>query len=387
MANLIPTLPPMSKERKELHAKLNKAFGSGAMMRLGDPAAMKRFKVEVIPTHSLRLNRILGRGGLPKGRITVIYGPEHSGKTALALAVIAEAQKLGMPCGYVDPEYGLDPEFAAQMGVNLDDLDYVQPRNGEEAMDAVEAMIESGVYGAVVLDSLAALVPQAELDGTMSDQQMGLQARLIGKGMRKTSGAIGRNKTVCIFINQLRETMNPHGAKEVMPGGRAPKFWASVMVEVRKTEWIKNGDEVIGHKIRYKTTKNRLAPPQKVTEVSIIYGEGIDRVVELVDVCIEEEIISRSGAWFSLMNESGEVVQKDGKPIKWQGRQPVYDETKNNPKFFAYLRERFDKRLSGDDIEIEEEPEAAAPPTDEELTTEPLLVVENEEVSLFEQQV
>lgn len=369
VAVLSGPLVGMSDERKKLHAQLNKRFGAGAIMRLGDPDAMKRFKVDVIPTHSLRLNRILGRGGIPRGRLTVVFGPEHSGKSALALAVIAEAQKAGGLAGYVDPEYGLDPDFAKQMGVNLDDLDYVQPPYGEAAMDIAEAMIESGLYSVVVVDSLAALVPKAELEGTNEDQQVGLQARLIGKALRKISGAVGRTKTALICINQLRETMAMHGPKETQPGGRAPKFWASVMVEVRRTEFVKNGDNVIGHKVRFKTIKNRLAPPQKVTEVSVIYGQGVDQIDEIVEVCIEEGIITRAGAWYTLRKENGDPVIKDGKDVKWNGSKPINDECQSNPAFFQYLKDRFYAKLAGDG-EVEEAPETETEPTDEELVAD-----------------
>jgi recombination protein RecA len=358
-------------EYNKLMAQINKSFGVGTIMRLGDKDALKRFRIEVIPTHSLKLNAIV-RGGIPKGKITVIFGPEHSGKSALALSVMAEAQKVGGRVALVDPEYSLDPDFATQLGLNLDEMYYVQPKNGEEAMDVCDALISSGLFAVVALDSLAALVPKAELEGTMSDQQMGLQARLIGKALRKISGSIGRTNTAFIAINQLRDTMAMHGPKETMPGGRAPKFWSSVMIEVRKTEWIKNGENIIGHKIRYKTIKNRLAPPQKTAEISIIYGIGLDQVEEIVDVCVAEGILQRAGAWYTLMNDEGEAIEKDGKTLKWQGAKPIIDKARAEPKFFEYLKTRFYRMVSGDGVEeLPEDPTGVETPGDDELVDEP----------------
>lgn len=365
-------------EYEKLMAKINKQFGAGTIMRLGDKDAMKRFRIETVPTQSLRLNRII-RGGVPKGRITVFFGPEHSGKSAQMLAVMAEAQKAGGRVALVDPEYSLDPEFATQLGVNLDDMFYVQPKHGEEAMDVTESLIASGLFAVVGLDSLAALVPKAELEGTMEQQHMGLQARLIGKALRKISGVIGRTNTACILINQLRDTMNMHGPKETMPGGRAPKFWSSLMVEVRRTEFLKDGDKVIGHKVRFKTVKNRLAPPQQTTEVDIIYGKGINQVQEIVDVCVEEGILQRSGAWYTLVNESGEPMMKDNKPIKWQGAKPIADQAQAEPKFFEYLKSRFYKKVAGDGTE--ELPEDGEAPTDEELAADEVMEAPTEKAT------
>lgn len=365
-----PIIAGKPEEYKKLEAMINKRFGAGTIMRLGDPDAAKRFKIEVIPTQSMRLNKLTGKGGLPKGRITVIFGGEHSGKTGLALGVVAEAQKLGGKCAWVDPEYALDPDFATLVGVNLDDLYYVQPKHGEEAMDVCEALVASGLFSVVVLDSLAALVPKAELEGTMEDQQVGAQARLIGKALRKISGAIGRTKTVFIAINQMRDTMSLHGPKETMPGGRAPKFWSSLMIEVRRTEFIKDGDDIIGHRIRLRTVKNRLAPPQRSTEISIIYGKGIDQVAELIDLCIEDGILQRAGGWYSLIGTDGKVMEKDGKPLKWQGKEPIIEEARQNPKFFEYLKNRFEQKLRADSEGYEEMPEDELPPTDEELTAD-----------------
>lgn len=360
------------KDYEKLMAQINKQFGAGTIMRLGDDDAMKRFKIEVIPTNSLRLNSII-RGGIPRGRITVLFGPEASGKSGTMLAVMAEAQRQGEKVALVDPEYSLDPEFAKLVGLDLKDLFYVQPKYGEEAMDVCEALIASGMFAVVGLDSLAALVPKAELEGTMEEQQMGLQARLIGKALRKISGVIGRTNTAFIAINQLRDTMNMYGPKETMPGGRAPKFWSSLMIEVRKTDWIKDGDEIIGHKVRFKTIKNRLAPPQKTVETSIIYGKGIDQVAEIVDVCIEQGILVRSGAWYTLVDENGKEMQKAGKPIKFQGAKAVLEEAQNNPKFFEYLKDRFYQQLRGEPTETldDEFVEDEAPPTDQELAAAP----------------
>lgn len=366
---MIPT-KYTDKDYEKLMAQINKNFGAGTIMRLGDEEAMKRFKVEVIPTNSLRLNRII-RGGIPRGRITTIFGPEASGKTGIMLAVMAAAQQQGEKVALVDPEYALDPEFAKLVGVNLDDLFYVQPKHGEEAVNVTEALVASGMFAVVGLDSLAALVPKKELEGLAEDEQMGLQARLIGKMFRKVAGAIGRTNTAFIAINQLRDSMSLHGPKEVMPGGRAPKFWSSLMIECRRTEWVKDGDNIIGHKVRFKTVKNRLAPPQRSVESAIIYGKGIDQTQEIVDVCVEEGVLVRSGAWYTLVDENGKEMMKGGKPVKFQGARAIVEEAQANPRFFAYLCDRFYKKVNGEGTEVIEDPIDVDDVPDDETLAQP----------------
>ncbi|HEY8347851.1 MAG TPA: recombinase RecA [Symbiobacteriaceae bacterium] len=357
------------EEYEKLMARINKQFGEGTIMRLGDRRA-GTFRIETIPTQSLKLNQIIGRGGVPRGRFTYIFGPEASGKTSVALGVVAEAQKKGEKAAWIDAETAFDAEYAAQLGVDVNDLYLVQPEDGETAMDVAEALVASGLFGVVVVDSLAALVPRAELEGTMSDQQMALQARLIGKALRKLNSVVRKSNCAFIYINQIRDSMSPHGPREVVPGGRAPKFWATLSIEVRKTDWVRDGDEIIGHRVRYKTVKNRLAPPQKVTEVEIIYGKGIDHVQEVVDVCIEEGIITRAGAWYTLRKEDGTPMLRNGKEIKWNGMKAIVEEARSNERFFEYLRDRFYAKVTASNDAVAEAPEEEAEPTEETPPTE-----------------
>ena len=277
--------------------QIEKQFGKGSVMKLGDRAAVD---VAVIPTGSLTLDMALGIGGYPKGRIIEIYGPESSGKTTLTLHAIAEVQKQGGTAAFIDAEHALDPEYAANLGVNIDELILSQPDSGEQGLEIAETLVRSGAIDLVVVDSVAALVPQVELDGEMADQQMGLQARLMSKALRKLSGVMNKTDCTIIFINQLREKIGVmFGNPETTTGGRALKFYSSVRVEIRRSEAIKNGTEIVGNKVNIKVVKNKVAPPFKSTQVDIIYGKGISRDGEVLDLAVDKDIVDKSGAWYA----------------------------------------------------------------------------------------
>ena len=344
-----------SEKRKALDAamsQIEKQFGKGSVMKLGDYKAME---VEAIPTGSLALDVALGIGGLPKGRIIEIYGPESSGKTTLALHAIAEVQKTGGEAAFIDAEHALDPVYAKKLGVNIDDLIVSQPDTGEQALEIVEALVRSGAIDIIVVDSVAALVPKAEIDGDMGDSYIGLQARLMSQALRKLAGVLNKSKTAIIFINQLREKVGVmFGNPETTPGGRALKFYASVRLDIRRIESIKQDGEVVGNRTRVKVVKNKVAPPFREAEFDIMYGEGISKEGSILDMAVKLDIIEKSGAWFSYNNA------KIG-----QGRENVKKYLRENPEIAAEIEKKvrdnynkaFEEALSGDEEEEKEEEE------------------------------
>ena len=307
---------------------IEKQFGKGAVMKLG---STEHREIDVVPSGSIALDVALGIGGYPKGRIVEIYGPESSGKTTFALHAIAEIQKQGGRAAFIDAEHSLDPQYAKRLGVNIDELLLSQPDNGEQALEICEALVRSGAIGIIVIDSVAALVPQAEIEGEMGDSHVGLQARLMSQALRKLSGIINKTNTVAIFINQLREKVGVmFGNPEVTPGGRALKFYSSIRLEIRRSEQIKLGTDIIGNKTNIKVVKNKMAPPFKSCSVDIMYGEGISQTGELVDLAAEASIIDKSGAWYSYKgNKIG------------QGRENVKDLFKKDEK----LRNEISKKV------------------------------------------
>lgn len=306
--------------------QIEKQFGKGAVMRLGQNPAMQ---IDAISTGSLTLDMALGIGGLPRGRITEIYGPESSGKTTLALHCIAEAQKAGGTAAFIDVEHALDPVYASALGVDIDSLLVSQPDTGEDALEITEALVRSGAIDIIVVDSVAALVPKAEIEGEMGSSHVGVQARLMSQALRKLTGSISKLNCVAIFINQLREKVGVvYGSPEVTPGGRALKFYSTVRIDVRKGEPIKNGSEIIGSRTKAKVVKNKIAPPFKVAEFDIMYGEGISRVGELLDLAVMADVVKKSGAWFSYKeNRLG------------QGRDKVKELFKNDPALAKEIEE------------------------------------------------
>ena len=321
---------------------IEKEYGKGSIMRLGDRANVS---VDAIPSGSIALDAALGIGGYPKGRIIEIYGPESSGKTTLALHAIAECQKKGGRCAFIDAENAIDPIYAKNLGVDIDELILSQPDSGEQALEITEVLIKSGAIDLVVIDSVAALVPQAELDGEMGDSSVGLQARLMSKAMRKLAGVMNRSNCTAIFINQLREKVGVmFGNPETTPGGRALKFYSSVRLDVRKSETLKTGQDAYGNSVKIKVVKNKVAPPFKTAVVSIIFGEGISHIDEVVTLGVENNIIDKAGAWFSYKGE------KIG-----QGAASVREFLKKNPEIDAEITAQIKEKLFGTETAISEE--------------------------------
>jgi recombination protein RecA len=321
----------MNEERKKAleaaMAQIEKQFGKGAVMKLGEVSTMN---VEAIPTGALSLDIALGIGGVPRGRVVEVFGPESSGKTTVALHVIAEAQKAGGEAAFIDAEHALDPVYAKKLGVNIDNLIVSQPDTGEQALEICEALVRSGAIDVVVVDSVAALVPKAEIDGEMGDAFVGLQARLMSQALRKLTGVINKSKTTVIFINQLREKVGiMFGNPETTPGGRALKFYSSVRLDVRKIETLKRGDQVIGSRTKVKVVKNKVAPPFREAEFDIMYGEGISKEGNILDIASNLDIVNKSGAWFSY---NGERLA--------QGRDNAKQYLKDNPKLMAEIEKK-----------------------------------------------
>lgn len=315
-------------------SQIEKKFGKGSVMRLGDRTAVD---VDVIPSGSLTLDKALGIGGYPKGRIIEIYGPESSGKTTLTLHAIAEAQKQGGKAAFIDAEHAIDPVYAKNLGVDIDELILSQPDSGEQALEIAEMLVRSGVIDLIVIDSVAALVPQVELDGEMGDAAVGLQARLMSKALRKLSGVMNKTNCTVIFINQLREKIGVmYGNPETTTGGRALKFYSSVRVEIRRSEQIKQNGEIVGNKANIKVVKNKVAPPFKTTQVDIIYGKGISRDGEILDLAVEGDIIEKSGAWYAY---NGEKIG--------QGRENAKNFLLEHPAIFAEVEEKVKAQLFG----------------------------------------
>ncbi|MEI8051521.1 MAG: recombinase RecA [Actinomycetes bacterium] len=313
--------------------QIEKQFGKGSIMRMGDKVSLG---IEAIPTGALALDLALGIGGLPRGRIVEIYGPESSGKTTLATHVVAEAQRNGGTCAYIDAEHAMDPIYAAAIGVNVDDLLISQPDTGEQALEITDMLIRSGALDVIVIDSVAALTPRAEIEGDMGDTHVGLQARLMSQALRKLTANLSKSNTICIFINQLREKIGViYGSPEVTPGGRALKFYASVRIDIRRIESIKDGTEIVGNRTRAKVVKNKVGSPFKQAEFDIMYGKGISREGSLLDVAVDLGFIKKAGAWFTYEGEQ-----------LGQGRENVKNFLRENPQMMAEVDQRVREHLA-----------------------------------------
>lgn len=329
--------------------QIEKAYGKGAVMKLGDSGA--NMNIEVVPTGSLSLDIALGLGGLPKGRIIEIYGPESSGKTTVALHAVAEVQKRGGIAGFIDAEHALDPVYARNIGVDIDNLYISQPDNGEQALEITETMVRSGAIDIVIVDSVAALVPKAEIDGDMGDSHVGLQARLMSQALRKLTAVISKSNCIVIFINQLREKVGVmFGNPETTTGGRALKFYSSVRLDVRRTESLKQGGEIVGNHVRVKVVKNKIAPPFREAEFDIMFGQGISREGDVLDLAVNAGIVNKSGAWYAY----------EGDKIG-QGRENAKTYIHENPAFFdmleAKVRDFYFTQPEDEDAAVQEDAE------------------------------
>ncbi|WP_027408759.1 recombinase RecA [Anoxybacteroides tepidamans] len=330
--------------------QIEKQFGKGSIMKLGEQTDRQ---ISTVSSGSLALDIALGVGGYPRGRIIEIYGPESSGKTTVALHAIAEVQKLGGQAAFIDAEHALDPIYAQKLGVNIDELLLSQPDTGEQALEIAEALVRSGAVDIIVIDSVAALVPKAEIEGDMGDAHVGLQARLMSQALRKLSGAINKSKTIAIFINQIREKVGVmFGNPETTPGGRALKFYASVRLEVRRAEQIKQGNDMVGNKTKIKVVKNKVAPPFKTADVDIMYGEGISREGEIIDMASELDIVQKSGSWYSYNDER-----------LGQGRENAKQFLKENPQIMEEIAQEIrkyygvDSSMSNGNLSVDQQEE------------------------------
>lgn len=330
-------------------SNIEKQFGKGAVMKMGDKPAQN---LSVIPTGALSLDLALGIGGVPRGRVIEIYGPESSGKTTVALHIVAEAQKLDGVAAFIDAEHALDPSYAARIGIDIDNLIVSQPDNGEQALEIAEALVRSGAIDVVVIDSVAALVPKAEIEGEMGDSVMGMQARLMSQALRKLTPVINKSNTVVIFINQLREKIGVmFGNPETTPGGRALKFYASVRLDVRRIESLRSGTDVIGNRTRVKVVKNKVAPPFREAQFDLIFGEGISKASSVLDIAVDEDVVKKSGSWFSYKDE------RIG-----QGREKASQYLKDNPEIMEEitatvleLNQKFLKPTDHDEVENDDD--------------------------------
>ncbi len=357
--NAILKVVPMDDNRKKALAaalsQIEKQFGKGSVMRLGDQAATR--EIDVVSTGSLTLDIALGVGGLPRGRVVEIYGPESSGKTTLTLQVVAEMQKIGGTCAFVDAENALDPQYAAKLGVKVEDLLISQPDTGEQALEIADMLVRSAAVDVVVVDSVAALTPKAEIEGEMGDQHMGLQARLMSQALRKLTANIKRSNTLVIFINQIRMKIGVmFGNPETTTGGNALKFYASVRLDIRRIGAIKSGEEVIGSETRVKVVKNKVAPPFRIAEFEILYGKGISRAGEIIELGVTHELVEKSGAWYSYK----------GKKIA-QGKEGARDYLEQNPEIAAEIEAGIREKLVPKKVAA---PAAAAPDSEPEEAAE-----------------
>ncbi len=333
--------------------QIEKQFGKGAIMRLGEQGHVG---IEAIPTGALALDLALGIGGLPRGRIVEIFGPESSGKSTLAMHVVAEAQRNGGTCAYIDAEHAMDPVYASAIGVNVDDLLISQPDTGEQALEIADMLIRSGALDVLVIDSVAALVPRAEIEGEMGDTHVGLQARLMSQALRKLTGNLNKSRTIAIFINQLREKIGVmFGSPETTPGGRALKFYSSVRLDIRRIESLKDGAEVVGNRARVKVVKNKVAPPFKQAEFDIMYGKGISREGSLLDIGVDLGIVKKSGAWFTYEGEQ-----------LGQGRENAKNFLSENIDLMVEISEKIRKEVGVDEVDPDDEPINLAVVADQE---------------------